>query len=633
MRKRIYIYICLLFAVLIVIQHQFVVMCFDDYGYASLSYGWTENKAGMSYTVSDIFKFLEWHYKNWGGRIFYFFLEIVIFRIGGMEWIQMIQAVIVIMISMISGKIIAHSLNCDPYVGMAAAFMLYGTFHIQTLRDGVYWYTASVLYVWPLLPLLCSAFLLLRMQSQATVLQECAAASFLFLAAFSQEQSAVAAVVWISCMILFQYLHAKYVPRYMISMAVSAAAGSAVTILAPGNFIRANDERYLDFYSKSFAERIIENTGKIVEINIGSYNWVFVLILTVFCLAAAAMYFRSRTIYIIIILFAGYFFMEQVSPVSIMVQMLVRIVWLICFCAILFVYYYRRSNYLFLALLIAGICSQAMLVISPSISIRSHTMMEFILHIILAECMISVGKISKNKQVYTFLYRVCMILTILYSAWNFSIVIHGYKNNHEISAINHYKLLETGRKIKAGKAEEEVILYKLTDDIFANCMPYQPGFDFIEVWMKKYYELPQDIDFYWQDIDFYMQGLDENLEFYCISGSWYQDHWLGNGAEFLVQAKENMILTISVTNSDAIENQKLRCSLDGEEDIYEFSPGEEKLIDLYIPAGKNILTMSPSETFIPNNGDLRELSVMFHINNSRISLNSTDNSIMTGEES
>lgn len=46
-----------IFACLIMIQHHYVFMSFDDYGYASLSYSWNGNTAGMDYTLQDIFNF------------------------------------------------------------------------------------------------------------------------------------------------------------------------------------------------------------------------------------------------------------------------------------------------------------------------------------------------------------------------------------------------------------------------------------------------------------------------------------------------------------------------------------------------------------------------------------------------
>ncbi|MDE7310792.1 MAG: hypothetical protein K2N87_04090 [Eubacterium sp.] len=613
MKKRFLILISIFFILLIFIQHHFVMMYFDDYGYASLSYGWTKNEAGMSYQLPDIAKFLVWHYFNWGGRILYYFFETVVFRIGGAGLMQVTQALLVAMIGIVSGKMVAVSAKCDSYVGIAFVFVLYGTMHIQTLRDGVYWYSASVGYVWPLLPLLGSMYLLLRIQGKETVFRKCAAVFLMFFAAFSQEQMAVLAVIWILGIAFFQYFFGKrnkhdkrYIPQYMVFMGAGAIFGSMLTVLAPGNFVRAQDERYVDFYSKSLTERMAKNTGIILDINIGMYNWVFVVILTVFCGTAVALYFKNRSTYVAIFLFTGYFLIEQIYSVPYIFGIFVRIVWAISLIVLLSVYYYKQKNYLFLSMLAAGIASQGMMVLSPSISMRCHTMMEFLLHLVVAECMASTMRMLKNKKVQVFCYCVPVTITAAYAVVNFCTIIYGYKNNYAISQMNHYKLLETKNRCNAGKAEQEVLLYKLMDDTYANCMPYHPGFDFIEVWMKKYYELPDEIVFYWMDL-----GGDSDLRF--ISGSWYQDHWLGEGAVFAVQAEEDRILEVTVTNPQEVENQRIQYTFAGEDKVYDLSAGETKTIELHVPAGRHELTITPSRTFVPDNGDIRELSVVLSL--------------------
>lgn len=613
MKRRIFVLTSAFFMLLILIQHHYVMMYFDDYGYASLSYGWTENKAGMSYTLQDMAKFLAWHYMNWGGRIVYYFFESGIFRIGGAEFMQAVQALIVIMLAIVSGKIVAACAKCDAYMGIALLFILYGTMHIQTLRDGVYWYSASVGYVWPLLPLLGSMCLLSHMQESETALQKGMAVFLLFLAAFSQEQTAVLSVVWIAGIACCQYFFGKKnkngkreVPRYLVLMVMSAILGSMLSVLAPGNFARAGDERYADFYSKSLMERIAENTGIILDINIGAYNWVFVVIFTVFCGTAAALYFKNRSIYVAVFLFSGYFFAERLCSVPDLVSVFVRIVWAVSFAAVLAAYYYKQEKYLFLSMLAAGIASQGMMVISPSISMRCHTMMELLMHLIVAECIASTLKMLKGKKKYMLFYRGLLMLTAVYAIGNFCTVISGYQKNYEINEINHYKLAEMQKKWKAGKEEKEVLLYKLYDDTYANCMPYHPGFDFIEVWMKKYYELPNEVVFSWIDIE-------DDPDLRLISGEWYKDHWLGKEAVFVVQAQESKVLKLTVTNPQEIENQQIRCGLAGEENVYDFAAGETKVIELFIPVGKQEFCVASSQTFVPDNGDTRELSVVFDL--------------------
>lgn len=609
--KKIMIFISCFFGFLILLQHHYVFMVFDDYGYVSLSYKWTGNQAGMSYTLSDILDFLVWHYFNWGGRILCFFIEILVLRAGGSELIQIAQAVIILLISVVSGKIIAFVTKCDTWCSIALSLMLYGTINLITLRDGVYWYSASVSYVWPLLPLLGSIYFYLLLQIEESFFRKCVTIFLVFIASFSQEQISVLVIVWIVAIIFFTFWEErnskckKNIPHYLYGMAISAVLGGMITILAPGNFVRAAAARYDEFYSKSILERIAENIQSIININIGSYNWVFTLIMTIFCGVAVAIYLKNKKIYILTCGFSICFIMEKLLGIPFTMGIIVRFAWLFSFFCLLLIYYYKRKNYLFFGMLVAGICSQGMMIISPTITIRCHTMMEFILHIVVVECIMSVyiSETYKTKRICRICLGVCVTGVCIYAAYNSSNITSGYRYNDEINMINHYKLLETKARYTAGDEVKEVDLYKLHDDSYANCMPYHSGYDFIEVWMKNYYELPQDMYFAWHNIE-------DTIQWYIKSGNYYNDHWLGENAVFGVRADEERVLRITVRNPENLENQQLICTVAGKESVFDIPGGEESVFDIVIPAGNNELTIQATQIFTPTNGDMRELSVM-----------------------
>lgn len=497
-----------LFVCLIMIQHRYVFICFDDYGYASLTYGWRENTAGMDYGMKEIFQFLKWHYLNHGGRILYFFFEIISFKIGGTTLIQIIQAIIVIMIGILSGKIVAASIKCEEWQSVSLCLILYGTFCLRSVRDSVYWYSASALYVWPLLPFLGCIWCAVLLKKKETNLRKGLFVLLAFMAAFSQEQISVLMIVWITMFILFvgreqKTLNGKiHIPIYLGLAGIAALFGGVITIMAPGNFVRAGtcDE----YYSKKFLIRTIENAGKIVNCNIGYWNWIFVLIMTIVFGTAAAIFFKKRKIVVLMFAFAGYFILEHFMPWRMQTAVLifgvaVRFVWALCFFGILFIYYYKRKNYLLLSILAAGICSQGAMLVSPTIYTRCHTMMEFIFHLMLAECIISIGDavFKKQNKRSTIGYYFCAGLLCLYALCNFCSIIGGYKRNGDIITINHDRLIKTAKSIESGYDIEKVELYKLYDDNYATNMPYQDGFDYIEGWMKNYYELPYEVRFVW----------------------------------------------------------------------------------------------------------------------------------------
>lgn len=55
---------------------------------------------------------------------------------------------------------------------ISLCLILYGTLCLRSVRDSVYWYTASVLYVWPLLPFLGCIWLAISAQRKETRLRK-----------------------------------------------------------------------------------------------------------------------------------------------------------------------------------------------------------------------------------------------------------------------------------------------------------------------------------------------------------------------------------------------------------------------------------------------------------------------------
>lgn len=254
---------------------------------------------------------------------------------------------------------------------------------------------------------------------------------------------------------------------------------------------------YDAFYEKRFLSRIINNTGYIINDNAGLYNCVFILFLTIFCGLAVLVYFRSKVMAVITALFALCMLAEAVIPLSKEAGVAVGGLWLIIFIPALAFYYLRRRNFCFLSLLLAGCFTQAMMIVSPAIPLRLHIMFEIVLHILMAECIVYLYRETKgNLRRRSGLLIGVTILTI-YAGCNMAAVIAGYRANYGINQRNNDILLSAQKQYKENKTVEAVVLYKLRDDTYAQMMPYQEGYGFIEAWMKKYYELPDEVVFEW----------------------------------------------------------------------------------------------------------------------------------------
>ena len=100
--------ILLVLSILLYIQHRHVYMYFDDYGYASLTYGNDQYYNDGILTFSNLITYLVWHYNNWGGRILCFFLEISLLHIG-VDAVRIVQSVLIAGILLFSVRLIRPS--------------------------------------------------------------------------------------------------------------------------------------------------------------------------------------------------------------------------------------------------------------------------------------------------------------------------------------------------------------------------------------------------------------------------------------------------------------------------------------------------------------------------------------------
>ena len=344
---------CIL-ALLIAIQHQYVYMYFDDYGYASLSYvSHTWDQLGVSYNFLDIMWFLAYHWFHWDGRQLYFFFEIVTFRLGGVELVQIVQAAVVILIGVFSGKLPAAETGKDSWKCIALSLAFYGLYDIATLNDGVYWYTASVLYVWPLLPLLAGIYLFAYEKEKCNKkIYMILCPVLFFMAAYSQEQMAVLTITCLWTMVILKLVKQrtvklKAVPGVLLGSSISSFAGGLLCICAPGNFVRAGGSMYEDFYNKSFFQRIWEGTCSVVDINIGPYNWIFVILFTIMCGLAVVIVKGRKSAALVFLLFCVYFIFEHIMSISRSIGFSVRILWVVVVGAYLIFYFFSQNKFAF----------------------------------------------------------------------------------------------------------------------------------------------------------------------------------------------------------------------------------------------------------------------------------------------
>lgn len=199
--------------------------CFDDFGYLSLTYrGFTDNR-GLSYGAVEILTFLTKHYREWGGRVTAFFLEIVLGR-----------NITVLRISgcLILTGIVYEMCRMNRELSVVGILLMLCFIDLPVAADGALWYTASVLYVWPVY--WCLLGLRIERENKKSRFMRILSCLCLFLAASTQEQVSAAVVAMFAMELAGDKGRRRRIPEI-----ISVLAGAAFLFGAPGNYARLRE--------------------------------------------------------------------------------------------------------------------------------------------------------------------------------------------------------------------------------------------------------------------------------------------------------------------------------------------------------------------------------------------------------
>ena len=130
--------------------HAFLGYYHDDYAYAGLTYSYTvEGPYSERLTLLNYVNYLYQHYMGWGGRIVAFGIAIP-FMHAGPSVFWFVQSLLVTGILCFGASIAARFTAREDFP-QTLLFLLasYMSMKIVLVRDGLYWASASVLYVWP----------------------------------------------------------------------------------------------------------------------------------------------------------------------------------------------------------------------------------------------------------------------------------------------------------------------------------------------------------------------------------------------------------------------------------------------------------------------------------------------------
>ena len=487
------------FFLLLLFQHHFIWLYHDDYGYASLSYVskvYLNSYSGYHTSLPDIFEFLQFHYMNWGGRILCFLVECLILR-HGLWLFRLIQSMVIAGIFYYIYKIITYFTKKDDYKLAALVVALYGIFEIIVLRAGFFWISASASYVFPILPFLALVYHYTMKKNIPFIV----ASILALVSAFSQEQISALVIAYLLLCFIWDCIETKKFNYKHIVVFLFAIAGFAVLMLAPGNAARLTTTP--EFSNLSLISKIILNYPTIILTTFGEYTRLFTLaFFTVFAIISYKNIYENDKLKIlnivsfisnaIILVFTIYFskgyfeglyylkniiLVRNILIVVYTIQLLLSLYGLCLYCI-----KHKMINVIFL--FIAGIGSIAVMILAPYYPHRSIIPFMFI-------CFIVFGYILHE---YLEKKTILLIPVIAILFFNFALITYGYYKNNNVNKNNHETLLLMSEKIKNGEKIEQIKLKKLPDMLYACDQPYIEGFEYIQFYIKCYYQLPQEIE-------------------------------------------------------------------------------------------------------------------------------------------
>ena len=484
-------FLCLLF------QHRYVFMRFDDFGYATLSYGnyRNENIDGMNWNIGDLLAFMKWHYFYWGGRVIPFFLLTLVLSCGEM-FVTIFQSCILLLVMLFSYYIVKK--NDKDFFAALLIIASYCAIDVAPVSDGIFWYTAAAVYIWPLVMLFGG--LLLFSESRQEKIYSVGVAVILFFAACSHEQIAMLTMVTVIVFGILKFRETKTLDKTYYWILFAVIAGGLIEILAPGNFVRAASADNVPFYQLSLFEKICRNVPIMLYIlcvpKLSACIFIAVLFMVGFKIfpkdKGSLKFYLLFALNVVaaVVLYSEYntWFNDTDN------RNVERLIFMLIFWAEVTFYLIKTKNYILSGLFQGAVCATAMMIMSPEVGSRSMIPFIMVSNLIFAD--VFVQSLSEQKFFNVLTYTLAGIICF-FSFNNVFEITKGYQGNDFINRLNRFKLMEGAARIAAGEKVNAIVLYRLPNDTYNSYMPYQEQRKFSMTYEKIYFGIPQDIPIAW----------------------------------------------------------------------------------------------------------------------------------------
>jgi len=520
-RGRAVIYLCRFLFFMMQLRNTW--FAFDDYGYLSLTYRNLYAQRGLSYGFPEIAAFLFQHYLKWGGRITAFFLEIMAGR--SLTLLRVAESALLaglceeMMILM--GRKPEKEEGKTRFTVLEAVFpvVLWCFIDLEIQRDGAWWYTAAILYLWPVYGTLAGIRLWKKNRGRkGQILSKAVSCVLLFLAASSQEQVCTAVLLMAGISARVQRRAGEKLSEpgiYGIMVWISLLSGALLLLAAPGNYVRLREGG-----GQSPAANALSLLRMLCSDGTHLYLFLFTCAAAVsgmclFCRGGrgAKMHLMAAallSVFSIALLITGGGLtsvwqgllrkadLEKLNPAG---NPFLLVLLTAGGFEILWNLLLLRENCALI--LMAGAAASLVCALpSPGISARMMLPSALLMLPVIGTVFMR-GIFLRRKPLYAFgrdagcVFRAVFFGILLAAGgMNQDSILKGYWHNSGSEEYNASVL----KDYDAQKDENGlVILQKHHDDTYGNMMPYMEGYGWIEEYIKAMYGLPESAVFRWEE--------------------------------------------------------------------------------------------------------------------------------------
>ncbi|TDV99046.1 hypothetical protein BDK62_10216 [Halomonas alkaliantarctica] len=470
------------FVLFMLAQHALVFPYHDDWGYATLTYT-TEVGAGIGrhFTQLDLMRFLYSEYWNWSGRFFPFYLQINLFS-WGVEAVRVVQ-VFVLAVMVVSATAAARKGEpWHPVLLVPVVYLLALPEFVTT--SGLYWFSASIAYVWGL-----ALFGLATWRVARNGRLDWLATLLYALAALFHEQMAVAMPAFVLTYGVLQFLAQRSwegAGLWLCRLCITIGAG-ALVIFAPGNFVRRAVSHYPH---EGVVDTLLSNVQVMNQLILHPEGRLALLAWLAAGIVYGALLFtrHAKTTFV-------------AAGLSVGTLLLALLAWqglTLFFPALLLLFgvvlmlgvWWHRVPVAIAAAFFAAVASLVLLLLAPVVASRA---------LLTFYCLMLIPLTYAGALVFRFspLLMVVVLMAFAVPAANKAgAVYEGYAQNAPTHQLNGAKLLAAGMEAEVGRVPDQLVLYRLPNDRFAETMPYQR--ELVETWMRRYYQVPEGVNIEWQ---------------------------------------------------------------------------------------------------------------------------------------